>query len=135
MNSSLKWKDVFYVVLLAPYEKKKVRGLVRITSEFYTHHLDCMIIDPTYITTRYFLHETGVKNKFVKIYFQISVGRSFLIVMCILFVTDAFDREYKAAFGQLGHRDLARLRVYDRPPNHAITWCRRIFSELELTSS
>ena len=57
---------------------------------------------------------------------------TFVLIDCVVIFVDAFDREYRLAFSQLGHRDLARLRVYDRPPNNAITWCRRIFSDLEL---
>ena len=63
--------------------------------------------------------------------FQVQF-KSVPFLSIILHFVDAFDREYRLAFSQLGHRDLARLRVYDRPPNNAITRCRRIFSDLEL---
>jgi len=47
---------------------------------------------------------------------------------------DAFDREFKLSFSQLPHRDRTRMRVYDKPPNMAVIWSRKLFSDLELCS-
>ena len=69
---------------------------------------------------------------FVIVQYFVKVNMVLYNFTIFLIFVDAFDREYRLAFSQLGHRDLARLRVYDRPPNNAITWCRRIFSDLEL---
>ena len=48
------------------------------------------------------------------------------------FSTDAFEREYIQAYGQLSPRDIAKMRKFDRPPNKSVHWCRKMFTELEL---
>jgi hypothetical protein len=45
---------------------------------------------------------------------------------------DAFDREYREAYSQLPHRELTRMKPYDRPPKLSVICCRRLFGELEL---
>ena len=49
------------------------------------------------------------------------------------FASDAFDREFKTMVTELSPNEIARMRVVDRYPNAATSWCRKLFEELDLS--
>lgn len=52
-------------------------------------------------------------------------------VNLLLYVTDAYDREFHDMYEELPPRDKARMRVADRAPNTLTVSCRRLFGNLE----
>lgn len=47
-------------------------------------------------------------------------------------ISDAFDREYKAAFNRLTPAEVKRLQRDDKPRSLAVQCCRKAFSDLEM---